>query len=175
MQEYMRVCPICIQKPRPTESTRKIVVPGWFDYFKNEECAQNMNCIDHPNQQLIKVAMTCAEFQIFRFISNDLAFMANMSNLKMSDPTEYYRRLEEYRPQAEQNKIAWEQERERLDRLVEKRSRARNYDKEVRCPKCGSASVTAGARGVNWTFGLIGASKTVNRCGNCGHSWKPRG
>jgi len=45
--------------------------------------------------------------------------------------------------------------------------------KQVHCPKCGSTSITTGARGVNFTFGLIGASKTVNRCANCGHTWKP--
>ena len=170
----MRVCPICISDTN-REGRSKIYVPGWVDYFKNEDSANNSICYMHPDQPLIKVAMTCAEFQVFRFISNDPAFMANMSNLKMSNPTEYYRRLEEYRPQAEQNKIVWEQERKRLDRLVEKRSKVRNYDKDVRCPKCGSASVTAGTRGVNWTWGLIGASKTVNRCAACGHTWKPRG
>ena len=44
---------------------------------------------------------------------------------------------------------------------------------QPRCPKCGSTSITTGARGVNWKLGLIGASKTVNRCGNCGHTWTP--
>lgn len=43
----------------------------------------------------------------------------------------------------------------------------------ITCPRCGSAAVTTGARGVNWTMGLIGASKTVNRCGKCGHAWTP--
>lgn len=44
----------------------------------------------------------------------------------------------------------------------------------VRCPHCGSTAITTGARGVNWTLGLIGASKTVNRCGKCGHTWEPK-
>lgn len=44
-----------------------------------------------------------------------------------------------------------------------------------RCPKCGSTAITTGPRGINFTFGLIGASKTVNRCANCGHTWKPKG
>lgn len=44
---------------------------------------------------------------------------------------------------------------------------------QVRCPKCGSTQITAGARGVNVVWGFIGASKTVNRCMNCGHTWKP--
>lgn len=41
------------------------------------------------------------------------------------------------------------------------------------CPQCGSTAITTGARGINATLGLIGASKTVNRCGNCGYTWKP--
>lgn len=43
----------------------------------------------------------------------------------------------------------------------------------LRCPKCGSTSIATGARGVNWTRGLIGASKTVNRCQSCGYTWNP--
>ena len=46
-------------------------------------------------------------------------------------------------------------------------------DNKPKCPKCKSTSITTGARGVNFTWGLIGASKTVNRCANCGHTWKP--
>ena len=45
----------------------------------------------------------------------------------------------------------------------------------LRCPKCGSTAVTTGARGINGFWGAIGASKTVNRCGKCGNTWKPRG
>lgn len=43
------------------------------------------------------------------------------------------------------------------------------------CPKCGSTSITAGARGINWFWGTIGSGKTVNRCANCGYTWKPNG
>lgn len=42
------------------------------------------------------------------------------------------------------------------------------------CPRCGSRSITTGARGVNFTMGLIGASKTVNRCSKCGYTWAPK-
>lgn len=49
-----------------------------------------------------------------------------------------------------------------------------SFDKtKVCCPRCGSTSITTGARGINWTLGLIGASKTVNRCAKCGHTWQP--
>lgn len=42
-----------------------------------------------------------------------------------------------------------------------------------RCPHCGSTSITTGARGYSLLTGFIGSGKTVNRCGSCGHTWKP--
>lgn len=44
----------------------------------------------------------------------------------------------------------------------------------IKCPRCGSTAVSVGNRGVTLTSGFFGASKTMNRCGNCGHKWKPR-
>lgn len=41
------------------------------------------------------------------------------------------------------------------------------------CPKCGSTAITAGQRGYTLMSGLLGSNKTVNRCANCGHTWKP--
>ena len=41
------------------------------------------------------------------------------------------------------------------------------------CPRCGSNQITTGQRGFSLLTGFIGSSKTVNRCGNCGYSWKP--
>lgn len=46
-------------------------------------------------------------------------------------------------------------------------------DNKVKCPKCGSTSITAGQRGYSLLTGFIGSGKTVNRCANCGHRWKP--
>ena len=43
----------------------------------------------------------------------------------------------------------------------------------IKCPKCGSTSITAGQRGFGLLTGLIGSGKTVNRCANCGYKWKP--
>ena len=42
-----------------------------------------------------------------------------------------------------------------------------------KCPKCGSTSITAGQRGYKLLTGFLGSNKTVNRCANCGHQWKP--
>ena len=49
----------------------------------------------------------------------------------------------------------------------------KNDEDLVRCPRCGSTQITTGARGVNNFWGLLGASKTVNRCAKCGNTWKP--
>lgn len=43
----------------------------------------------------------------------------------------------------------------------------------LRCPRCGSTAVTTTSRGYNLLTGFIGSNKTVNRCGKCGHTWKP--
>lgn len=42
-----------------------------------------------------------------------------------------------------------------------------------KCPKCGSTSITTGQRGYSLLTGFLGSNKTVNRCANCGHTWKP--
>lgn len=42
-----------------------------------------------------------------------------------------------------------------------------------KCPKCGSTAITAGQRGYSLLTGFLGSNKTVCRCANCGHTWKP--
>lgn len=64
-------------------------------------------------------------------------------------------------------------EYKKLTSLAKQNNTFKFQSNTPKCPKCGSTSITAGARGVNFTWGLIGASKTVNRCANCGHTWKP--
>jgi predicted Zn-ribbon and HTH transcriptional regulator len=44
---------------------------------------------------------------------------------------------------------------------------------DPKCPKCGSTAITAGQRGYSLLTGFLGSNKTVNRCANCGHTWKP--
>lgn len=55
----------------------------------------------------------------------------------------------------------------------ESRQAMERINNQLHCPKCGSTSITTGARGVNWFLGFIGANKTVNRCGKCGYTWEP--
>lgn len=69
----------------------------------------------------------------------------------------------------------------KLHIMLEKHTTVDNRNKVVetkttntpKCPKCGSTSITAGQRGYKLLTGFLGSNKTVNRCANCGHQWKP--
>lgn len=43
----------------------------------------------------------------------------------------------------------------------------------LKCPRCASAAITTSSRGYSLVWGFIGSNQTVNRCGRCGHTWKP--
>ena len=43
----------------------------------------------------------------------------------------------------------------------------------VRCPKCGSTSVTTEERGYDIMWGWIGSSTRKNLCQKCGFKWNP--
>jgi DNA-directed RNA polymerase subunit M/transcription elongation factor TFIIS len=155
MQEYMRVCNVCENENDRSLFTGKLYVPGWFDFWDCEP-PENTMCDFHSNEVLIKKVMTCEEFQILRQISNEPSFMEAMNDLKEKDPIEYQLKLSQFKTQVEQQNANKQQ-----------------TSNQVHCPKCKSTSITTGARGVNQFWGLLGASKTVNRCANCGYTWKP--
>lgn len=50
------------------------------------------------------------------------------------------------------------------------------YENEnrIKCPCCGSTAIVIGQRGYSLFTGFLGSNKTVNRCGKCGYSWKPK-
>jgi len=43
----------------------------------------------------------------------------------------------------------------------------------IKCPRCGSTSISTGQRGYSVVTGFWGSGKTVNRCANCGYKWQP--
>lgn len=68
----------------------------------------------------------------------------------------------------------------KLTIILEKREGIDNRGKMIsnisfapRCPKCGSTAITASQKGFSMVTGFWGSNKTVNRCANCGHTWKP--
>lgn len=63
--------------------------------------------------------------------------------------------------------------------MLEKQTTINNRKKFLerdnpKCPRCGSTAITTGQRGYHWFWGIHGSGESVNRCGNCGHTWKPK-
>ena len=78
-------------------------------------------------------------------ISKDGNFIYQMLKLKSENPIDYELKMQQFKQQSNQPK----------------------------CPKCGSTNITTGQRGYSFWTGFLGSNKTVNRCSNCGHTWKP--
>ena len=55
--------------------------------------------------------------------------------------------------------------------------RSKNYapqpSNQVRCPKCGSTSITTEERGYDIMWGFLGSSRKKNLCQKCGYKWWP--
>ncbi|WP_418206056.1 hypothetical protein [Anaerotignum faecicola] len=121
----------------------------YFD--KCEKCISD-NCIIFHN----KITIPLYEIDMLKQVSRDKKFLQAMVDLQENDIIEYQMRINQIEQQIN----------------IQKHQSQSN---QPRCPKCGSTAISTGARGVNYLWGFIGASKTVNRCSNCGHTWKPRG
>ena len=44
---------------------------------------------------------------------------------------------------------------------------------QLRCPKCGSTSITTEERGYDIMWGFLGSSRKKNLCQKCGYKWWP--
>lgn len=110
------------------------------------------------HHKLIDTILTDEEDDILTDISKSASFFDAMIDLKQKDPIEFQLKMSQFKTQVQQQES----------------SKVESKD-VVHCPQCGSTVITTGARGVNNFWGLLGASKTVNRCGNCGYTWKPNG
>lgn len=100
------------------------------------------------------------EKAIIEDTSEDREFLLAMAKLKEEDIIEFNVKYAPMKMGVEQK---WEENRRR-----------KALANAPKCPKCGSIHITTGSRGVSGFWGFIGASKTVNRCSSCGHTWKPR-
>lgn len=101
--------------------------------------------------KVIDTTIPSNDYKTFVKISNDPQFIKAMMELHDTDIVEYTTKMSQFKSQVQKEE-----------------------SNKVRCPKCGNTQITTGARGVNHFWGFIGASKTVNRCSNCGHTWTPR-
>lgn len=125
-------------------------------YYSINEKENYDFCQVHPQEKLILSPLTYQEYYTLTSMPIDLSFLHAMEELKQKDPIEFQLKMSQLSVNLS------------IQENIEK-----EYSNKPCCPKCKSTAITTGARGINWTWGLIGASKTVNRCASCGHTWKP--
>lgn len=113
------------------------------------DCQSNLVDIDFP----------ALDLKILSKISDSTDFYDAMIKLHDDDIIEYELKMSQFRSQVEAQEA--EAERKKAE------------ESKPRCPKCGSTNITAGQRGYSFWTGFLGSNKTVNRCSNCGHTWKP--
>ena len=119
----------------------------WLDSVEVcEVCGTNFINIDFP----------AIDLKVIIQISQDLSFIESMIQLQQDNIIEYESRMSQFRTQVQQQENS--------------RAQAANT---VKCPRCGSTNITAGQRGFSLLTGFVGSGRTVNRCANCGHKWKP--
>lgn len=159
MDQYLTICDKCVDDMKNVAYTSPMQFRGYFATYKVPEDMICPKC----KSKLRTTSMTIDDYKIIFAISHDTNFIQAMMDLKEKDIIEYQLKLSQFKAQVENKKQV--QQQAKIQKQIE--------DNTPKCPKCGSTAITSGARGVNWTWGIIGASKTVNRCGNCGHTWKP--
>lgn len=147
----VRYCPNCMANGIPSTNRWK-GIRGYVPDFTNGHCIM---C----NQPLGAVTnMTSDDYMIISKISTDTSFFEAMMQLKEEDIIEYQSRMAKFRTQ-----------------VGEQESAKAAESAALKCPRCGSTNISTGARGVSFFWGFLGADKTVNRCGKCGFTFKPRG
>ena len=134
------------------------------NYHLGYRISENSTCQKHN----IKMQEPNIDVEDFNSIIVTTKFDGNcvsaMIKLKEEDPIEYQLKMAQFRELA----------RQKHENFEEACRKSEEEQTKPKCPRCGSTSITTGARGVNNFWGFLGASKTVNRCGNCGHTWTPR-
>lgn len=149
----IKYCKMCAEREKGTkewgsyENTE--FVRGFINYLNDETVNKCPMC----KNNLETVNISSDDFLTIRDASNcnrDLLFA--MIKLHDDDPIEYELKIAQFREIAERKKAD---------------------ESKPRCPKCGSTSITAGQKGYSFWTGFLGSNKTVNRCSNCGHTWKP--
>ena len=150
---YVMICPICHKNNKESW-----IYTSGFDV--DAEKQHRTKCVTCGGE-LQKTVLTVEEYSILEQNSIDTSFFDAMIDLKQKDPIEFQLKMSQFKTQVQQQKNS--------------NSTNTTPTKDViHCPKCNSTAITTGARGVNNFWGLLGASKTVNRCGNCGYTWKPK-
>lgn len=135
-------------------------------YIADVKRADGTKC-PRCSEELTEMNLEIPELIKIQTASKDPNYILAMNDLKAKDIIEYTERY---------NKLVNQQCELEEQKKVAETAKKQAEEKEqntVRCPKCGSTQITTGQRGYSFLTGFLGSNKTVNRCANCGYSWKP--
>ena len=128
-----------------------------------------------PKCGYIESTNKCPHCSIDMLQTDELYNFSDYANNKNSITEQIYKKYKvKENPQFNQKRyeLRLKEEEERRKKAYEPSTHQFSFNK-IKCPKCGSTTVTTGERGFSIVTGFIGAGSTVNRCGNCGYKWKP--
>lgn len=130
---------------------------GYMVCFDAEKIKNFTRCPICGSDELINKPISEEEIDIIGKASNyNRELLDSMVELREKDIIEYNIKISMFR------------------NLVEQQEKAKQVEKnKPKCPKCGSTNITTGQKGYSFWTGFLGSNKTVNRCGSCGHTWKP--
>ena len=141
----IKLCKNCQEKKASNCPT------GYYFGWK-ESVTHCPNC----GTEFVNIDFPAKDLAIIEEISKDVFFIESMIQLRQDNIIEYESRMSQFRTQVQQQENT--------------RAQAAST---VKCPRCGSTNITAGQRGYSLLTGFVGSGRTVNRCANCGHKWKP--
>lgn len=102
---------------------------------------------------------------------NAYQFALSTYEKEMRKYNNYMEHLDEWR-QSQKEELG--QVTERIKNIQQEALRSGlNKTPEIKCPKCGSSSISTVNRGYSLVSGFIGSGKAMNVCQKCGHKWEP--
>lgn len=135
-------------------------------WMEGEFLPEDKKCMK-CHSSLEKMSLTEKEFGFIQRISKNPDYILALNDLKGKDIIEFESKMENIRQQLNDRDNQAKIQRDSEKRVTEQ------VTSQVHCPKCGSTQITTGQRGYSLFSGFLGSNKTVNRCANCGYSWKP--
>ena len=172
------ICPKCVKELRNVaEKQRKITGLGKVMYENNpsnytgywicDEYGPDDNKCMRCGCELEELNLEYGELMRIQRISKNPDYILAMDELKGSDIIEFESKMEQIKQQ-----LSDRDNQSEIQYMAQQRAEEQERN-QVRCPKCGSTQITTGQRGYSFFSGFLGSNKTVNRCANCGYSWKP--
>lgn len=130
---------------------------GFTACFFQEKLQNDTKCPMCGNEGLVDSGITEEDVDAIGIASNyNRQLLEEMIKLHNENIIEYELRMSQFRANNLQTQQIQQTE-----------------ESKPKCPKCGSTNITTGQRGFSLLTGFWGSNKTVNRCANCGHMWKP--